>query len=445
MAKVGMLSLGCPRNLVDSEVMLGSLSKAGYELSGDIVDSDVCIINTCAFIREAREESVEAILQLGQLKKERKIKALVVAGCLPQRYKETLLDELGEVDGFVGCGDHSEIVDIVRRVLAGERTFEVGAPEFIYGHSTPRSFITPPHFAYVKVAEGCDHNCSYCIIGKLRGRFRSRPVESILEEARSLSERSVREINLISQDTTSYGRDIYGRQRLADLLKELTKLNLDSIRWIRLLYTHPAHFTDELISTIAGHPKICKYIDLPLQHINDRILARMGRSVTKKDILNLIEKLKDAIPNLTLRTAFIVGFPGETEEQFRELLDFMRDARFERLGIFAYSREEATPAYNFPHQIPERVKDSRYRCAMSLQQEIAKKNNEPLLGKVVEVLVDERDASDPELFIGRTSADAPEVDGQVFVRSKRAKVGEFLKTRIVDTLEYDLVGEEIEE
>lgn len=443
MPKVGMLSLGCPRNLVDSEVMLGLLERAGYELSEEVVDSDIAIINTCAFIRQAEEESIDAILQLGQLKKERRIKALIVTGCLPQRYKETKLDlSLREVDALVGSGDHPKIVEICRRVLNGERAFEVTFPKFIYDHSTPRSFITPPHFAYVKVAEGCDHHCSYCIIAKLRGRYRSRSIDSILKEARSLSQRRVKEINLISQDTTSYGRDLYGRNRLPELLEGLA--DLSSIRWIRLLYTHPAKFSDELIKTIATSPNICKYIDLPLQHINDRILAEMGRSITKEDILNLIDRLRSGIPDLALRTTFIVGFPGETEEEFEELLGFMGQIRFERLGIFTYSREEGTPAYSFSNQIPQKVKERRFDEAMKLQQDISKEQNLSLLGRVVEVLVDERDPNDPDLFLARTARDAPEVDGQVFVQSKNAKVGEFLKVRITDTLEYDLVGEGIE-
>lgn len=440
MPKVGMLSLGCPRNLVDSEVMLGLLERAGYELSEEAVNSDIAIINTCAFIRQAEEESIDAILQLGQLKKERRVKALIVCGCLPQRYKETKLNmSLREVDAFVGSGDHSKIVDICRRTLNGERVFEVTFPEFIYDHSTPRSFITAPHFAYVKVAEGCDHHCSYCIIGKLRGRYRSRPIDSILKEARSLSERGVKEINLVGQDITSYGKDLWGRSRLADLLEGLA--DISSIRWIRLLYTHPANFSDELIETIATSPNICKYIDLPLQHINDRILAEMGRTVTKKDILNLIDRLRSGIPGLALRTTFIVGFPGETDEEFEELLEFMEQIRFERLGIFTYSREEGTPAYSFPNQIPEKVKERRFEEAMKLQQDISKEHNDTLLGKVVEVLIDEKDPNEPDLFLARTAQDAPEVDGQVFVQSKNAKVGEFLKVRIQDTLEYDLVGE----
>lgn len=442
MPKVGMLSLGCARNLVDSEVMLGLLSKAGFELCDEIETSDVAIVNTCAFIREAKEESVDAILRVGELKKEGKVKAIVVAGCLPQRYGKMLFDELREVDALVGCGDHPKIVDIIGRILKGARVSKIGLPRFIYDHSMPRSFITPPHFAYIKVAEGCPHRCTYCIIGKLRGEFRSRPIDSILEETRLLSERGVKEINLVSQDTTSYGMDLYGRPRLADLLEGIA--SLDSIRWIRVLYTHPAHLTDELIETVARHHNICKYIDLPLQHINDRILARMGRPVVKEDILNLIAKLRNSIPGLAIRTTFIVGFPGEIEDEFEELLEFMRDIRFERLGIFTYSREEGTPAYSFSDQIPAKVKQRRFDEAMRLQQDISNQINESILGKVVEALVDERGPNDPTLFIARTESDAPEVDGQVFVRSKGAKVGDFLKVRITDTLEYDLVGEVVE-
>jgi len=414
--KVGMLSLGCARNLVDSEVMLGRLKKAGFKVVEEIEGADVAIVNTCCFIREAEEESIDIILKLCQLKQEGKINKIIVCGCLPQRYKSELADELKEVDAFVGAGG-------------------------LYTHNSPREFLTPQHFAYVKISEGCNHRCSYCIIPALRGRHRSRPLDSIIQEADKLfNRRAVSEIDLIGQDTTMYGQDLYGQGRIARLLAKVSKKAKG--KWVRLLYAHPAHFSKELIRVIKEEPAVCKYIDLPIQHINDKILSRMKRGTSRKQILSLIDRLRKEIPGLCIRTTLIVGFPGETEAQFRELLRFIQDARFERLGLFKYSKEKGSLAYNFTAQIPQKIKQSRYEQALSLQQDICVEINQGFLGKTVCVLIDEQDAQDKDIYIGRSEYDAPEVDGCIYVHSKKKlKSGEFINVRITDTLEYDLVGE----
>ena len=443
MIKVGILSLGCPRNLVDSEIMLGLLKRSGYKISDDIKLSDVGIVNTCAFIESAKRESIDAILDLIHLKKEGRPKVVIVSGCLVQRYKKKLFNELKEIDAFVGTGDYDKISSIIKKALSGKRVFEVNKPVFICNHATPRVFITPQHFSYLKISEGCSHRCSFCVIWRLRGRYRSRPIDSIVKEARQLSRKGVKEINLISQDSTFFGRDIYNQFRLADLLEELGRVNC--IPWIRLLYAHPEHFSDTLIKVISDYPSICKYIDLPLQHINDKILKMMGRRMYKKEILNLITKLRKDIPGLVIRTTLIVGFPGESEKQFKELLDFMNEVKFERLGIFIYSREEGTPASSFPGQISLAEKKERLDRAMSLQQDISGAINRRLLGRRMEILVDEINTAEPGLVIGRSRSDAPEVDGQIFVTTGRRdiKPGDFLQVKIKDTYEYDLVGEEL--
>lgn len=440
--KIGMLNLGCARNLVDAEVMLGYLKQAGFSVSERIEDVDVAIVNTCCFIREAEEESIDTILKLCQLKKESRIDKLVVCGCLVQRYKNELINELKEVDAFVGVGSLNKIVSVIRQILDGcARSVKAGQPEFLYSHTSPREFLTPGHFAYIKISEGCQNLCSYCIIPTLRGKYRSRPMDSVLKEADLLLKRyRVSEINLIGQDTTMYGQDLYGRSKLATLLKKLSKKAKGS--WIRLLYTHPAHISGELIAVVKNEPSICKYIDLPIQHINDRILKKMNRRTSKKQIISLIDTLRKEIPDIAIRTTLIVGFPGETEQAFRELLDFIRQMKFERLGLFKYSRQPDTPAWNFEHQIPEKIKQSRYEQAISLQQDISAAINEGFLGRRLRVLIDEQDTRSRNIFLGRTQYDAPEVDGCVYVKSKNIlKAGDFVRVKIIDTLEYDLVAE----
>ncbi|MBM3252421.1 MAG: 30S ribosomal protein S12 methylthiotransferase RimO, partial [Candidatus Omnitrophica bacterium] len=407
-----------PRNLVDSEVILGNLKRKGYKIT-DIPEADIAIVNTCSFIKEAKEESIETILELADLKKQGKIRKLIVSGCLPQRYVKELIPDLAEVDAFTG---------------------RLSLNNF----SIHRFSLLPKHFAYVKICEGCNNNCSYCIIPKIKGQFISRPIEEILKEVKLLDKKLVKEINIIGQDITSYGVDIYTESSLAELIKQLLK-NTKNIKWFRLLYTYPAHIEDELMELIAKEKRICKYIDLPIQHINDRILKLMNRKTSKKEIISLINKLRKKISGIAIRTSLIVGFPSETEEEFKELLDFIQEVKFERLGVFMYSQEEGTSAYSFKEQIPEKTKRQRLDIIMSKQQEIAAQINSKYLGKELEVLIDEpAENSKDNLFLGRTQADAPEVDGMVYVHSKnKINPGDFVKVKITDTYEYDLVGNKI--
>ncbi|HZK11574.1 MAG TPA: 30S ribosomal protein S12 methylthiotransferase RimO [Atribacterota bacterium] len=442
--RIGIKSLGCPKNFVDSEVICGELREKGYQISGKIDHSDIVIINTCSFIRDAVEESVEEILKLVKLKKEGKIKHIIVTGCLPQRYKDdNLKQEFPEVDAFLGVGELLDIDSTIKSVLQSEKIYKVCAePKFLYNHNTPRTILTPQHYAYIKISEGCQNNCTYCLIPQIRGNHRSRKMEDIIEEVKMISEKqNLSEIILIGQDTTLYGFDLYGEYKLAELLKKLSLLELKNLKWIRLLYTHPAHYTDKLIEVIADYSKICPYLDLPLQHISDKILKRMNRSVNKNDVICLINKLRARIPNLTLRTTFMVGFPGETDKDFKELLNFVKEFRFERLGAFIFSREEGAPAYDFPQQIPLRIKKERLKELMLTQQLISKEINNGYLGKEVEVLVDEIKLGKPKISIGRTKGDAPEIDGKVIIKTDKAQVGDIIKVKVLEALEYDLIGE----
>ena len=443
--RIGIKSLGCPKNFVDTEVICGKLREKRYKLSEKIDNSDIVIINTCGFIIDAVEESIEEILNLVKLKKEGKIKHIIAIGCLPQRYKDDNLNqELPEVDAFLGVGDLLEIDEVIKSVLQGEQIYKVcPEPKFLYNHNTPRTILTPKHYAYIKISEGCQNNCFYCLIPKIRGNHRSRKMEDIIEEVKMLSEKqNLYEIILIGQDTTLYGIDLYREYKLAELLKKLSLLKLNNLRWIRLLYTHPAHYNDELIEVIANYPKICSYLDLPLQHINDKILRRMNRPIKKRDVISLINKLRDRISNLTLRTTFIVGFPGETDKNFEELLNFVKESRFERLGAFIFSREKGTPAYDFPLQIPMRIKKERLKELMLTQQSISKEINSFYMGKEIEVLVDEIKSGKPKIAIGRTKGDAPKIDGKVVIRGgDKTQVGKFIKVKVTEASEYDLVGE----
>lgn len=441
-AKIGMLSLGCARNLVDAEVILGHLKKAGFKISDQVADSDLAIVNTCCFVKDAKEESVDSILKLCQLKEEGKIKAVVVCGCLAQRYKQDLVRELSEVDAFLGVGDIDKIVSIVKKLLKGAKiSNRFSKPEFLYSHTSPREFITPRHFAYVKISEGCHHNCSYCIIPAIRGKHRSRPMNSILHETDFLvNKRGVSEINLIGQDTTAYGLDLYKHGMIDVLLKKVADQAKN--KWVRLLYAHPLNISKKLIKVIKDKQVICKYIDLPIQHISDKILMKMNRKGSSKQILKLLETLRGEIPDLAIRTTLIVGFPGETDKDFKQLLDFMQDMRFERLGLFKYSKEESTPAYNLRPQITEQTKEARFDQAFKLQQKISTEINQKFLGKTLKVLIDQKNETDVNIFLGRTEYDAPEVDGCVYVKTKKHLLpGDFVEVKITDTLEYDLVGE----
>ncbi len=442
MKTAAIISLGCPRNLVDSEVILGSLKRRGFRITEIGKGADICIINTCSFIKSAKEESIDTILEAAQLKKEGRIKTLVVCGCLPQLYKETLLKEIPAIDLVAGSSDFHRIGSILSASYPGKRRSIVSRhPAYLYDENSPRYLLTPEHYAYVKISEGCDNLCSYCIISKLRGAFRSRPARSIIDEIKRLSRGgALKEVDLIGQDTTAFGRDRYGESRFAGLLKEICALK-NSVKWVRILYTHPAHYTDELISTIESEERICRYLDLPVQHISERILKGMNRCTTRREIIDLISKLRRRIKGLGLRTSIIVGFPGETEKEFKELLDFIRDTRFERLGAFIYSPEEGTRAYKFKDQIPDKVKGERFDELMKLQKTVSADINKAFLGREITVLIDEKVNNTRRSFMGRTEWDAPEVDGTVYVSGKGIKIGGFYKVRINDTLEYDLVGE----
>jgi len=441
--KAGIISLGCPRNLVDSEIMLGALREDGFVIV-DINEADVGIVNTCAFIDEAKRESIDIILKLAELKKTNKLKALMVAGCLPQRFGDGLLDILPEVDAFIGCDEILKAPAILRRLAEGGRLCRISPnPSFIYSHLHPRIRITPGHYAYIKISEGCDNRCSFCIVPSIKGGYRSRPVESVLSEVRGISnEGRLSEINLVGQDTTFYGKDLYGKPALGELLRQLCAFK-DYRRWVRLLYMYPAHIDDELIDIFAGEQALCKYIDLPVQHINDGILKRMNRRMRSADILRLIKKLRTRIPDVVLRSSVIVGFPGESDEDFKELVAFIKETKFERLGVFTYSREEGTSAYNYGDQLGEDVKLERFNTLMEFQKGVAAELNKTYLGRTLEVLIDEKDENSEAVYIGRTQGDAPEVDGEVFVKGPGLKPGDFVKVKITDTLEYDLVGERI--
>lgn len=409
--KIGILSLGCPRNLVDSENIIGRLRQKGHSIV-DMEKADVAIVNTCAFIEEARQESVESILDLVELKKEGRLKKIIVYGCLPQRYRHILKQELPECDAFVG------------RVSLN--------------HSLERFPITPRHYVYLKICEGCINNCSFCIIPKIKGRFSSLDKETLLRQVDMFNRQGVSEINCIGQDITAYGMDLYGSMKLAGILREIAK-RMKDVRWLRLLYLYPSRLTDDVLKAIRDEPKICKYIDLPIQHINDRLLKLMHRGTEKRDIIKLIDKIRKTIPEVALRTTVIVGFPSETQKEFKELLSFLQDVRFERLGAFIYSREADTPAYHFKGQIPKKIKMERLNTVMSCQQKISVSVNAGFLGKTLEVLID---AKEKDCYLGRTAYDAPEVDGGVFVKSDRKlEPGDFVSVKITDTLEYDLVGE----
>lgn len=440
----GIVSLGCPRNQLDSEVIAGLLKENGYTIADASDGADVCVVNTCAFIESAREESVDAILEAVELKKKGKIKSLVVCGCLPQLYKEKLASELSEVDLIIGTSDFPKLPELLNKINKSGTCSAISPdPYYLYDESSPRISFTPPHYTYLKISEGCSNFCSYCIISRLRGAFRSRSIKSVVEEVNNLSiSGKLKEINLIGQDTTLFGVDHYGKVMLGGLLHKICALK-NSVEWIRILYTHPAHYTDELISVISREDKVCKYLDLPIQHICDHILKKMNRRVTKRDIITLIEKLRKSIPGLVLRTSIITGFPGESDKDFGELVKFLRDIRFERLGAFVYSKEEGTKAAGFDMQIPEKLKRQRLDTIMEEQKRISLDVNKRYLGRTLEVLIDEQCADEKGKFLGRTRGDAPDVDGMVYVTGKGMKVGQIYNVNITDTLEYDLVGDKI--
>lgn len=437
--KCALVSLGCPKNQVDAEIMLGLLKEKGYQIITEEEKADILIVNTCGFIGPAKEESIDTILALAEYKKEGKCKGLVVTGCLTQRYRDELVKELPEVDAFLGTGDFPQIVEVVQKILAGEKAILVSPqPEFIYDHSVPR-IHSGEISAYVKIAEGCDNCCTYCVIPQIRGRFRSRKMESIAKEVESLIEQGFKEIILVAQDTTRYGEDIYGKLMLPELLNKLCSIT--GQYWIRLLYCYPTRFTDELIEMIAKEEKICKYIEMPLQHIDEEIIKKMHRQGSRQEITRLLEKIRKRIPGVALRTSFIVGFPGETDEHFQNLLDFMQEIKFDRVGIFTYSQEEGTPAAQLPEQISEEIKQTRFHQAMQIQQGISLQKNQEWVGKNMDILVEGPSQDSPDLLVGRSQRDAPEIDGVVFIDKGHALRGEIIKVKIKRALEYDLIGE----
>lgn len=433
------VSLGCDKNLVDTEVMLGLLASRGHQMVDSEEIADVIVINTCCFIHDAKEESIQTILEMAEYKKAGSCKALVVTGCLAQRYKQEIIDEIEEVDAVLGTTSYDKIVEAIDEALAGHTSVEMTDIDALPLVESKRLVTTGGHFAYLKIAEGCDKHCTYCIIPKIRGNFRSVPIERLLKEAEDLVAQGVKEIILVAQETTLYGKDLYGEKSLHKLLRELCKIS--GLRWIRILYCYPEEITDELIQVIKEEDKICNYLDLPIQHASDGILKRMGRRTSKEQLVEIIGKLRKEIPDIAIRTTLITGFPGETQEQHEELMEFVDEMEFDRLGVFTYSPEEDTPAAVMPDQIPEDVKEDRQAELMELQQEIAFDLAEEMIGREVLVMIEGK-VADENAYVGRTYKDAPNVDGLIFVESEEELMsGDFARVRITGALEYDLMGE----
>lgn len=433
------VSLGCDKNLVDTEVMLGLLASRGHQMVDSEEIADVIVINTCCFIHDAKEESIQTILEMAEYKKAGSCKALIVTGCLAQRYKQEIIDEIEEVDAVLGTTSYDKIVEAIDEALAGHTSLEMTDIDALPLVESKRLVTTGGHFAYLKIAEGCDKHCTYCIIPKIRGNFRSVPIERLLKEAEDLVAQGVKEIILVAQETTLYGKDLYGEKSLHKLLRELCKIS--GLRWIRILYCYPEEITDELIQVIKEEDKICNYLDLPIQHASDGILKRMGRRTSKEQLVEIIGKLRKEIPDIAIRTTLITGFPGETQEQHEELMEFVDEMEFDRLGVFTYSPEEDTPAAVMPDQIPEDVKEDRQAELMELQQEIAFDLAEEMIGREVLVMIEGK-VADENAYVGRTYKDAPNVDGLIFVESEEELMsGDFARVRITGALEYDLMGE----
>ncbi len=442
--KAGFISLGCAKNLVDTEVMLGILQKNDIELTPEPSEADILIVNTCGFIKSAKEESITTVLNMAEYKTEGKCRALIIAGCLGQRYKQELLDEIPEADAIVGTGAWHRIMEAVNESLRGNRVVLAGENEILYDENTPRITTTPDYSAYVKIAEGCDNRCAYCAIPMIRGHYRSRTIEDIKKEVERLVGRGVIEINLIAQDSTNYGHDLYGKPSLAALLKELVKV--EKLKWVRILYSYPKYFTDELIELMATEDKICKYVDLPLQHADNEVLKHMNRVDTRESIEELLAKIRHRIPTVTVRSTFIVGFPGETDEQYQSLRTFLAEQRFDKVGIFTYSREEDTPAYAMADQVPEEIMQERYHDLMSLQCKISEEINCALEGRILEVLVEGRDMEQEAVSYGRSYREAPEVDGQIYIECDGdSKAGDVIRVKIVQGFTYDVVGEKLKD
>ena len=440
--KIGMVSLGCAKNQNDAEIMLGILLQDGCEIVAEPSQADVIIVNTCGFIESAKRESIDALLEMAEYKED-KCRLLIASGCLAERYSEEIAKEIPEVDAIVGTGDYDRIAEAIKKAFDGEKPIICGHKDRTPEERLPRVLSTPPYTAYLKIADGCDNNCTYCAIPKIRGKFRSRAIDDIVSEAEELAENGVKELILIAQDTTRYGVDLYGKYSLDRLLEELVKI--EKIQWIRVHYYYTEAITEGLITTMAKYDKICNYIDMPIQHINNTILRRMARRTTREETIEKIRMIREKMPDCTIRTSIIVGFPGETEEQFNELYEFIKNIRFDRMGVFAYSQEEGTPAAEFEDQIDEETKQKRLDALMTLQQGISLEMNRAKIGSVIEVIVEGYDA-DNFLFYGRSRGDSIDVDGKVYFGTENeVDEGDIIKVKIVDADEYDLTGQRVEE
>ena len=437
--KLLFISLGCDKNLVDSEVMLGELSKRGYSFTEDETEAEVIVINTCCFINDAKEESINTILEMAEYKNAGSCKALIVTGCLAQRYRQEIIDEIPEVDAVLGTTSFDHICEAVENALGGQHLTKFSDLQKLVKSENHRILTTGGHYAHLKIAEGCDKHCTYCIIPKIRGTYRSVPMEELLEEAKYLVSQGVKELILVAQETTLYGVDLYGEKSLHKLLRELCKIH--GLYWIRIQYCYPEEIYDELIQTIAEEPKICHYLDLPIQHCNDAILKRMGRRTNKQQLIDKIEQLREAIPDIALRTTLIAGFPGETAEAHEEMMQFVNDMEFDRLGCFAYSAEEDTPAATFADQVPQELKEVWRDDIMELQSEVCADLAEDMIGSELYVMVEGKVADEPA-YIGRTYKDAPGVDGYIFIQTGEALMsGDFVKVKVTGAIDYDLIGE----
>ena len=437
--KVLFVSLGCDKNLVDTEMMLGMLSERGYEFTDDEQEAEAVVVNTCCFIHDAKEESIQTLLEMAELKKTGKVKAVIAAGCLSQRYSDEIQVEIPEVDAIIGTASIDQVADALDEVLAGQKTNHLKDidAEPVFGKK--RIVTTGGHYAYLKIAEGCDKHCSYCIIPKVRGKYRSIPMESLVTEAENLVEAGVKELILVAQETTLYGKDLYGKKMLPELLNRLCEIS--GLYWIRILYCYPEEITEELIQTISSQEKICNYLDIPIQHASDKILKKMGRRTSNEDIRNIISRVRQEIPDICIRTTFITGFPGETFEDHETVMNFVDEMEFDRLGVFTYSPEEDTPAASFEDQIDEEVKKERQAEIMELQQEIAFEKAEAMVGRAVLAMIEGK-VADENAYVGRTYKDAPNVDGMIFINTdEELMTGDFVTVKITGSYEYDLIGE----
>ncbi|CEN76079.1 30S ribosomal protein S12 methylthiotransferase [[Clostridium] sordellii] len=442
MLKIALESLGCSKNLVDAEIMMGILNRKGYKLVGDFEDADIILVNTCGFIESAKQESIDTILDLAQLKETGNLKLLIVTGCLAQRYAKELQEEIPEIDAIVGTGSYQQIDEIIEGLKKENNIVSLNDIEFAYNEDLPRYVTTPDYMAYLKIGEGCDNHCTYCIIPKLRGKYRSRKMEDILREAKDLASKGVKELVVIAQDTTKYGFDLYNEAKLPQLLEELAQI--EGIKWIRIMYSYPESITEELVKVMKKYDNICNYFDMPIQHASNSVLKLMNRHTTKEDIKSKVEMIRSYIPDATLRTTIIVGFPGETEEDFKELVEFAKEVKFDRLGAFAYSREEDTPADKLPNHLEEDVKIRRRDELMLVQQEISKELNAQKVDNEYEVLIEEQ--IEDKVYIGRTQGDAEEIDSIVYVKSdNKLNLGDFVNVKINNALEYDLMGDVVNE